>query len=222
MSDVKTLYRQRFSEREQAAKDRVWKVLCERFFQRYVPVDATVLDIACGYGEFIRHIRAGRKLAVDINPDSGERLSAPIEFHRASVNRLEFLPDASVDFCFTSNFLEHLPSKAAVDEVLAEVHRVLRPGGRFMAMQPNIHYAYAEYWDFWDHHTALSHRSAAEAITLAGFDVVELIPRFMPFSTKSALPKHPALVRAYLAFPPAWRVLGKQFLIVGAKPRVPA
>lgn len=218
MIDVTKLYRNRFSAAEQAAKDRVWQVLCERFFQRYVGSDATVLELACGYGEFIRHVRAGRKLAVDINVDSKMRLPATVEFHLAPAAQLDFLADSSIDFCFTSNFLEHLPSKTAVNEVLAEVYRVLRPGGRFMALQPNIRYAYAEYWDFYDHLTALSHLSAAEAFLLAGFEVVELIDRFLPFSTKSALPKHPALVRAYLAFPPVWLILGKQFLIVGAKP----
>jgi SAM-dependent methyltransferase len=218
MVDVASLYRYRFSAEEQAAKDRIWKVLVEHFFQRYVASEATVLDLACGYGEFIRHIRAGRKLAVDINADSASRLSTPIEFHLAPATRLDFLADNSIDFCFTSNFLEHLPSKSAVNDVLGEVYRVLRPGGLFMALQPNIRYAYAEYWDFYDHHTPLSHLSAAEAFALAGFDVVELIDRFLPFSTKSALPKHPALVRAYLACPWAWRILGKQFLIVGAKP----
>ena len=218
MIDVAKLYRHRFSAAEQAAKDRIWQVLCERFFQRYVRPDATVLDLACGHGEFIRHVHAGRKLAVDINADSEMRLPASVEFHLASATRLDFLADDSIDLCFTSNFLEHLPSKTVVNQVLAEVYRVLRPGGRFMAMQPNIRYAYAEYWDFYDHFTALSHLSAAEAFSLAGFDIVELIDRFLPFSTKSALPKHPALVRAYLALPLAWRIFGKQFLIVGAKP----
>ena len=218
MIDVAKLYRHRFSAAEQAAKDRIWQVLCERFFQRYVRPDATVLDLACGHGEFIRHVHAGRKLAVDINADSEMRLPASVEFHLASAARLDFLADDSIDLCFTSNFLEHLPSKTVVNQVLAEVYRVLRPGGRFMAMQPNIRYAYAEYWDFYDHFTALSHLSAAEAFSLAGFDIVELIDRFLPFSTKSALPKHPALVRAYLAVPLVWRIFGKQFLIVGAKP----
>ena len=39
--------------------------------------------------------------------------------------------------------------------------------------------------------------------------------RFLPYSTKGRLPTAPALVRAYLAFPPAWWLLGKQTLYVG-------
>ena len=45
-----------------------------------------------------------------------------------------------------------------------------------------------------------------------------LVTRFLPYTTKSRLPQHPALVRAYLAFPPAWRLLGKQTLYVGERP----
>ena len=218
MVDVSSLYRYRFSEQEQEAKDQIWKVLCGDFFQKYVAPGDTVLDLACGYGEFIRHISAKRKIAVDINQDTAKRLSAPIEFHLGPANSLEFLPDDTVDVCFTSNFFEHLPNKQVMNEVLAEVLRVLKPGGKFIAMQPNIRYAYAEYWDFYDHYIALSHLSAAEGFALAGFEIADLIDRFLPFSTKSRLPKHPALVSAYLRCPPAWKIFGKQFLIVGRKP----
>ena len=42
--------------------------------------------------------------------------------------------------------------------------------------------------------------------------------RFLPYTTKSRFPQHPLLVRAYLAFPPAWLVLGRQTLYVGRRP----
>jgi SAM-dependent methyltransferase len=215
--DLQRLYRSRFSELERGRKDEIWRVLCTHFFQRYVQPSDIVLDIASGMGEFSRHITAARVYAVDINPDAAEFLPAGSIFSLTSAQRLDFLSDNSVDVAFTSNFLEHLPSKAVVDAVLKEVQRVLRPRGLFVALQPNIRYAYREYWDFYDHHTPLSHLSCAEAFELAGLRVVELIDRFLPFSTKGALPTHPLLVRGYLACRPAWRFFGKQFLIVGQK-----
>ena len=80
---------------------------------------------------------------------------------------------------------------------------MLRPGGRLLILQPNIRYAYREYWDFLDHHVALSHVSMVEALALTGFTPTEVRPRFLPFTTKSALPQWPILIRIYLRFPPA-------------------
>jgi SAM-dependent methyltransferase len=217
---IDRLYRARFSENERRQRDRLWETLCVNYFQRYVRPTDTVLDLACGYGEFIRHIEAGRRLAVDLNPDSEQALSGQaIEFNQLSSERLTGIADGTVDVCFTSNFFEHLPSKTAMDNTLLEVRRVLRSGGLFVALQPNIKYLSTAYWDFYDHVLPLSHLSAQEAFLKAGFDVEQLVARFLPFTTKSRLPQSPWLVRLYLRIPVAWRLLGRQFLIVGRKPR---
>jgi SAM-dependent methyltransferase len=80
-----------------------------------------VLDLACGYGEFINNIRAARKIAVDLNPDSPDAVAGDVIFHAVAANALGPITDASVDVVFTSNFFEHLPDKAALQEVLGEV-----------------------------------------------------------------------------------------------------
>ena len=116
-----------------------------------------------------------------------------------------------------SVFLEHLRDKTECDAVLAAVRAVLKPGGRFIVMGPNIRYAYREYWDFYDHYLPLSHLSLAEGLRIAGFRVVENIPRFMPYTMNNSAPTADFLVKAYLAFPPAWRILGKQFLVTAMK-----
>lgn len=212
------LYEVRFSERERAAKDAIWAVLCEDYFQQFIPEGSTVLDIACGYGEFIRHIRAARKLAIDLNPSVGGQLPPEIDFRLTRADQMLGIDSASVDVCFTSNFFEHLESHRMMDAVLAEARRVLRPGGRFICMQPNIRYAYDKYWDFYDHVLALSHLSAAEGFAKNGYEVELVVPRFVPFSTKSAYPKHPWFVKAYLKVPALWRLLGGQFVIVARSP----
>jgi SAM-dependent methyltransferase len=218
MDNLEELYRVRFTDADRLRKDAIWRVLCEHFFQRYVSPRDTVLDIACGFGEFTRHIRAGRRIAVDINPHAGDYLPADVEFHPASAADLAPIATGSVDVCFSSNFFEHLPSKEVLDQVLRETLRVLKPGGRYVAMQPNLRYAPGEYWDYYDHVLPLTHLSCYEAFAKAGYEVTELIDRFLPFSTASRLPQAPWLVRGYLAFRPAWRLLGRQFLIVGRKP----
>jgi ubiquinone/menaquinone biosynthesis C-methylase UbiE len=214
---VADLYDVRFDAAERRAKERVWQVLCEAFFQRFVGEGAVVLDLACGFGEFSRFIRAGRKLALDANPRVAALLPPDVEFLAGDAGDLSMLPEGSIDVCFASNLFEHLPDRAAMDRVLDEVRRVLRPGGRFVAMQPNIKYARESYWDFYDHVLPLSHLSAREAFLKHGYEVERLIPRFVPLTTKSAWPQHPALVRLYLALPLLWRLFGQQFVIVARK-----
>ena len=212
--DAPALSAHRFDAAERAAKARVWAVLCAEFFQRWAGPQATVLDLGAGYCEFINHIRCARKLAVDGNPEVATFAAADVEARCGRADQLDWIADGSVDVVFASNFFEHLPDSAALLHVLAEARRVLRPEGRLLILQPNIRYAYREYWDFLDHHLALSHVSMAEALALAGFRVVEMRPRFLPFSTKSALPSWPILVRWYLKIPLAQRLLGKQMFVV--------
>lgn len=72
--------------------------------------------------------------------------------------------------------------------------------------------------DFIDHKTPLTERSLAEAAGIAGFRPLRTIVRFLPYTTKSRLPQSPLLLRAYLAFPLAWRLLGKQTLFIAERP----
>jgi len=217
MEDIDKLYQIRFSDEARRKKDLVWQVMCEDYFQQFVPEDSEVLELACGYGEFIRHIKAERKVAVDLNPDSRECLGSEVEFHLGSASDLSMLEDASVDVCFSSNFFEHLPDRGVMDQVLSEARRVLRPGGIYLAMQPNLRCEPGRYWDYYDHILPLTHLSCREAFEKAGLQVTHLVDRFVPFSTDSKMPQHPLLVKAYLKLPVAWRFLGGQFVIVGRK-----
>lgn len=217
MERVDVLYDKRFSAEDRRSRQRLWQVLCRHFFQRYVRETDTTLDLGCGFGEFSRFIAARRRIAVDSNPGVAESLPPDVEFHLADVRKLDFIGSGTVDVCFTSNFFEHLPSKQDLDAVLAEALRVLRPGGLLIALQPNIKYAPGAYWDFYDHVLPLSHLSCAEAFGKAGFEVVLLRGRFLPFTTRSLVPQHPLLLRLYLRLRPAWWLFGRQFLIVGRK-----
>lgn len=217
-SRLAQLYKARFPEQELPRKNAIWQVLCRHFFQRYVKPGDTVVDLACGYGEFINNISAGKKIAIDLNPDSAGFVAQDVRFEQANANRVGALLEGEADIVFTSNFLEHLPDKAALEELLGQVLRALRPGGRLLVMGPNLRYLPGQYWDFYDHHLGLTHLSLCEALNNLGFDLERCIDRFLPYTTQGALPTHPALVRAYLAVPPVWRLLGKQFFIVARKP----
>ena len=214
---LKEVYDLRFDARDRAAKDAIWKEL-GKFLQRYIEPDARVIDIACDAGYFIRNIRARERWATDIRAVEAE-LPGDVRFVRASGLELaDVLTNDYFDLAFFSNYLEHLPSTEAVLEQLKVAFALLKPGGRVVILQPNIRLVGGRYWDFIDHQTALTEKSLAEAAQMAGFHTKQVIARFLPYTTKSRLPQHPTLVRAYLAFPPAWLLFGKHTLYVGEKP----
>lgn len=217
--ELQRIYAIRFSSKLLSDKDRVWMILVTRFFQKWVRSTDTVLDLGCGYGEFLNHLNCARKIGVDLNPDSPSRLEKTTEFHHHTVSALPFLPDNTVDVVFTSNLMEHLPSKTEVNHMIAEALRVLKPGGSFIMMGPNLRFLPGLYWDFWDHIVPITDRSLEEALVNQGFQIAEIYPKFLPYTTtRGRLPNWSILVRAYLAFRPIWGVLGKQFLIRAVKP----
>ena len=101
---------------------------------------------------------------------------------------------------------------------LAKMWKVTREGGRIAVMGPNYRYCSRTYWDFADHVVALTHRTIEEHLYTAGFEPTRTVPRFLPYSFNGSLPASSALTAAYLRLPPAWRLFGKQFLVVARKP----
>ena len=188
------------------------------YLQRYVDADATVLDLACDRGYFIANIHARSKWASDIR-DVSSNLPPDVRFVLSDGLALDqVVPRESFDVVFTSNYLEHLPSGSDVVDQLRVVRNILRPGGTAIILQPNIRLLGDAYWDFIDHKVALTERSLAEAAELAGLRTKSVVKRFLPYTTKSRFPSHPAVVRAYLALRPAWLLFGKQTLYVGERP----
>lgn len=209
---LEAIYERRFAP-DFEFRQQMWSVLCEDFFQRYVPPNSSVVEVGAGYCEFINYIQAGRKIAVDLNSHVHHYANDDVEVLLTSSTDLSALASGSIDIAFASNFLEHLTRKDIV-LTLREVARVLAPGGRFLVLQPNYQYCFRNYWMFFDHVTALDHHSLAEALETSGFRTIEMIPRFLPYTTKSSVPRSKMLVRAYLRFPLIWRFFGQQAFAV--------
>jgi ubiquinone/menaquinone biosynthesis C-methylase UbiE len=214
---IDKIYQARFDPATIAAKRELWNVLVGEFLQRRVPTDAVVADIGGGYCEFINAVRCQKKYVVDLNPDVRSYANPDVEIIMSHANEISALPDASLDVAFASNFFEHLPSKEVLFEVLAEIRRVLKRGGKLLIIQPNIKYAYREYWDFIDHHLPLTENSLGEALIATGYRVAECIPRFLPFSVSSSPSRSTKLLRLYLKMPLAWKLFGKQTFMIGVK-----
>jgi SAM-dependent methyltransferase len=214
--ELELVYRQRFTDEHAMRKEGVWRKVC-RFLQRFVAADAPVLDVACDRGHFIRNIRATERWATDVR-DVSHHLSGDIHFVRCDGPTMDaVLPPGYFGTVFLSNYLEHLRSASEIMQQLAAAQVVLRPTGRLIILQPNIRLIGHAYWDFVDHHKALTEKSLCEAVEATGFTVERVITRFLPFTTKGRLPQAAGLVRLYLALPPAWYMLGKQTLCIARK-----
>jgi hypothetical protein len=208
------LYDARFDEREVSAKDAVWREIVG-YLARYVDSGSPIIDLACDRGHFIRWAHGSERWATDIR-DVSAALPADVRFVQASgLDLASVVPNGYFGTVFMSNYLEHLDSSDAVIEQLRIARQLLHPAGRVVVLQPNIRLVGPRYWDFIDHKVALTERSLLEAAELAGLRTVDLITRFLPYSTKGRLPADARLVRAYLAIRPAWWLMGRQTLYVG-------
>jgi SAM-dependent methyltransferase len=111
---------------------------------KHVPLTGTVVDVGAGLGHLCEKLlrRGARTIAVDTSAESvaaiNERLSGVDGFGGARVSGMHELPldSGSADVVFLVETVEHL-DEATSDAILAEIHRVLRPGGRLVMTTPN-------------------------------------------------------------------------------------
>lgn len=213
----KQIYSNRFTDLELQQQRAYWKPIC-RYLESYFSARGAILDLGAGYCHFINNVHASPKYALDVNEENLKKYAAPdVQIITNSGNNLSSFADSTLDTVFASNVYEHFLTREDVLHSFSEVHRVLRRGGRFVVMQPNFAYCAREYFDFFDHRLEFTHRSIAEGLQVAGFDLLKVVDRFLPYTSKSKLPKASWLVALYLQLPPAWKLLGAQMLIVGEK-----
>ncbi len=216
-AQLQGIYRRRF-EKSLDYRRQVWSILVPAFFQKWVEASDTVLDLGCGYGEFINAVRARERLAMDLNPDTASYLDPSTKFLAQDCSQRWQVDSGSLNVVFSSNFFEHLPAKQKLEATFAEAHRCLAAGGKLIAMGPNIRYLPGKYWDFWDHHLALTDLSLAEGLVSAGFEISHRIARFLPYTMVNQPIYPPGLLKLYLRLPILWRLFGRQFLIIANKP----
>lgn len=102
-------------------------------------VGGTVLEIGSGQGYGINIIasKASRYVAIDkfstdiVQPEG----APPIEFLNINVPPLSGLEDNSFDFVVSFQVIEHIKKDK---DLVAEVYRILKPGGKYIVSTPNI------------------------------------------------------------------------------------
>ena len=107
----------------------------ERILSHLRAKELDVLDLGAGAGIVPQmNFRGIARRVCGIDPDHRVRNNPHLDEARiAEGGRLPY-PDECFDVVFADNVLEHLQRP---EEVFAEVRRVLRPGGAFLAKTPN-------------------------------------------------------------------------------------
>lgn len=193
----------------------VWNALWRYYFRHHIRPNDTVLDLGCGYGDFINNVVAARRIAVDVWPGIVDHLQKDVEAIVGPVSDLSAIADGSVDYAFASNLFEHV-SQEEFALTLANLAGKLSPTGCLTILQPNYRYAYREYFDDYTHVSIYSHVSLCDFLAANGFEPVDVHTRFLPLTVKSRLPTWAPLIGLYLKSP--LKPLGKQML-VRARPR---
>ncbi len=198
-----------------AARTVVWRVIAGHL-AHWISPDASVLELGAGYCDWINHVRAVRRVATDVWPDFRQHAAPGVDTMVLDAGRdMARLPDAGFDAVLASNLLEHFEPDA-VAELARQVARVLRPGGRFLMVQPNFRYAYRSYFDDYTHRSIFTDVSLPALLRACGFGIEAMEPRFMPYSMQgAAITPRAWMVRAYLASP--FRPRAGQMLVVARK-----
>jgi SAM-dependent methyltransferase len=147
---------------------------------RTVAQHARVLDVGAGdapYAELFAHTDYVT-LDWESSPHEGARAAAV----SASADAIP-LPDASFDVVVLTQVLEHVRRPAVV---IAEIARVLRPGGRLLATVPFVWELHEEPHDYW----RFTPYALAALLEDAGLEAVEIAPRSDSLSALAQLMKN--------------------------------
>lgn len=104
--------------------------------------DVRVLDYGCGAAEIVKELRRWdvNAFGCDVFYEGGDRSTSigAALFDRAIIRRMEEntvpFDSASFDFIINNQVMEHVEN---LDSVLAEIHRVLKPGGMVLSLFPD-------------------------------------------------------------------------------------
>jgi len=218
MDDVEIIYDHRWNKAELDGMRKVWQVLVGDYFQKFIQPESVVMDMGAGFCFFINSVRARRRIALDANSHLVDYVDQGVEAIVSGTCDLSMFADGELTHVFMSNFLEHLPDSSAVVDLLKSLRRKISNEGSILILQPNFRYTMHQYFDFIDHHVVLTDKSLVEALEIAGFSVQYLCPQFLPYTSKSKLPKSPLLVKLYLRLPFLWKLFGGQAFVV-ARPK---
>lgn len=201
--------------------------------RRYAGDASTALDFGAGIGAFSNSldIPSGQVHCVEPDAAARELLASQGLLTHADLSELD---DACVAYLFTLNVLEHIEDDSGA---LADLYRVIEPGGRLFIYVPAFNVLYTSMDSHVGHHRRYRMADLATLLEQAGFLVekkayTDALGFFATLAYKFVDDRKPAplnrrLVRFYdrFLFPlsrllsvPFAKLLGKNLFIVATRP----
>jgi cyclopropane fatty-acyl-phospholipid synthase-like methyltransferase len=186
---------------EHPARARIWEAIAA-YLTPWVPPGSRVIEIGAGHCSWINAVRAAERVAVDLWEELPRYAAAGVQTRILdAATELQTLGSSSFDVALASNVLEHFEPDIAAT-IAAEVHALLRPGGRFIVIQPNFRHAFRNYFDDYTHRSVFTDVSLPNLLRARGFSIEHVQAKFLPYSMRDLRSGVPMwLVRAYLHSP---------------------
>jgi SAM-dependent methyltransferase len=196
--------------------------LVRYYFSRLGHV-SQVLDLGCGIGDIGRFAPAGATRVYGADIDLGALRQAAVSEAAVAWNAerggLPFA-DAAFDAVIAKDILEHVQRPW---ELVAEIRRVLRPGGQAIISVPMAKPHVV--WEDYTHIRGFTRRAIVALLRDGGFEVVDLwrmgpVPLSMRLDLVWAVPRLLAVPVADYLWGSSWEVLVRPIPVTGCTDRL--
>ena len=134
-----------------------------------VPSYAKVLDFGAGRGDFAFKVQGGSRPVLCVEPDPF--LSTQLQARGLNtIDSLAHVEDNSIDFIYSFNVLEHIKDHQAT---LAEMYRVLKPGGQLLLYVPAFQCLYSAMDAKVGHHRRYTQVTLRPLLLEQGFTITQ-------------------------------------------------
>jgi len=142
----------------------------KRFFSSSGLRSPKILDIGCCTGKALRCFKQNQNFDL-YGIDVRDEFVAGITFKECNLEK-ESIPfeDNHFDFVYSKSVLEHVFN---TDNFVSEALRVLKPGGKFVALTPDWRSQQSIFWDDYTHVKPFTRKGLRDALIIHGFEEVE-------------------------------------------------
>jgi ubiquinone/menaquinone biosynthesis C-methylase UbiE len=157
-------------------------LLCKHLIKKYFgSAEGKLLDVGCGRGE---HVDIFNKLGVDtygVDLEAGAKKTKRVDLETEKIP----FPDNHFDYIMCKSVIEHIRN---VYHLMAEMHRVLKPGGKIVIMTADWPSNMANFYCDVDHKTPFMKCSLRDLLLRYDFRKVNVDFFFcLPYTWKSKL-----------------------------------